>query len=76
MQPIKLIISNQSRPLWAITDKGQTLFRKHTALGMQFMTWTKKKDAQAIITAIETHGLEYVENQLDRKAYLESESQP
>jgi len=74
MRTIKLTMSDRSKPLWAVTDKGQTLFRKITEHGTQFMTWERKKDAQKIIEAIEVKGLEYVEEQLGRKAYLISET--
>lgn len=72
MQPLKLVMSDRSKPLWAINDKGQTLFRKITEHGTQFLTWERKKDAMKIIDAINTHGLEYVEEKLGRKAYLEN----
>jgi len=46
-------------------EANQILFAVNSG---QYMAWTKKKDAQRIIDAINTHGLEYVEQKLDRKA--------
>lgn len=72
MKPLKLVMSNRSKPLWAIIDleTNTTLFRLITEYGTQFMTWTKKKDAEKIIDAINTKGLTYVEEQLGRRAFL------
>ena len=34
-----------------------------------YMAWTRKKDAKLIIERIKEHGLPFVENKLDRKAF-------
>jgi hypothetical protein len=35
-----------------------------------YKAWTKKKDALRIVNAIEVHGLEYVEEKLNCKAFI------
>ena len=50
-----------------LDDKGERMFK--TSYN-SYHAWTRKKDAQRIIDAIDTHGLSYVEERLGVKAYL------
>lgn len=52
-------------------DKGIILFQTSNN---SYWAWTRKKDAQRIVDGILEHGLEYIEEKLDCKAYLTSES--
>ena len=69
--PMKIIIErvimsgHGPKFTYCLKSDGKILFAANPG---QYMAWTKKKDAQRIIDAINTHGLEYVEQKLDRKA--------
>ena len=51
---------------YAICQGDKFMFQDGQTQG--YFAWTRKKDAQRIIDAIEIHGLEYVEEKLGRKA--------
>jgi DNA-binding HxlR family transcriptional regulator len=66
----RMVMSGKGpKVLYKLTSNGQILFRKvKEDTNSSFWAWTKKKDAQAVIDAIETRGLESVEEELQCKA--------
>lgn len=52
---------------YKLVSGGKTMFQSQDHGG--YMAWTRKKDAQAVIDAIEYRGLESVEQELKRKAF-------
>lgn len=62
----RVIMSGKGpRITYKLVYEGKNMFS--TAIG-SYLAWTRKKDAQKIIEALEIHGVDYVESKLKYKA--------
>lgn len=68
----RLVMSGKGpKYLYKLVSDGKTLFINPKSEYGSFYAWTKKKDAQAIVDAIGSKGLEYVEEKMGIKAFKE-----